>query len=422
MTGLASSAPKTGQEGLLTIEGLTVQFAGPAGWHSVTDEVSFSIGMGETVGLVGESGSGKTVTALAVMGLLPRRVARVAHGSVRFGDAELTSMDNGAMRRVRGAEIGMIFQEPMTSLNPAFTVGSQIAESVRWHGRASRHGAWTRAVEMLDVVGISDPHRRARDYPHAFSGGMRQRAMIAMALACEPKLLIADEPTTALDVTIQAQVLELIRDLQEKFGMSVLFVTHDLGVVADICERVVVMYAGQVVEQASARDLFMRAQHPYTEALLASMPQLGGVDGHLHVIPGQVPAPDALPPGCRFEPRCGYATPACATGPIDMPANGARCVRTTELTLDGVPPAVAPPHRLPPSTRADLLEIDGVTKEFPVRGGALRRIVGSVRAVDDLSLTIGAGETLGLVGESGSGKSTVARLALRLIEPTGGRV
>ncbi|HEY2427675.1 MAG TPA: ABC transporter ATP-binding protein, partial [Acidimicrobiales bacterium] len=267
--GLAVDAGK----GLLQVEGLTVQFATAGGWLTVVDGVGFSVGEGETVGLVGESGSGKTVSALAVMGLLPRRAARVAAGSVRFGDDDLTTLGADAMQRLRGDELSMIFQEPMTCLNPAFTVGDQIAESVRWHRRVSRADARKRAVEMLDLVGIPEAHRRARDYPHAFSGGMRQRVLIAIALACEPRLLIADEPTTALDVTIQAQVLELLQSLQQAMGMAVLFVTHDLGVVAGICDRVVVMYAGQVVEQEGVGPLFARPRHPYTHALLESMPQ-----------------------------------------------------------------------------------------------------------------------------------------------------
>jgi peptide/nickel transport system ATP-binding protein len=414
---------------LLAVEGLTVQFATAAGWLTVVEDVGFRVGAGETVGLVGESGSGKTVTALGVMGLLPKRSARRAAGSVWFGGEELTALDDAGMRRVRGNEISMIFQEPMTSLNPAFTVGNQIAETVRLHRGANRQVAWGRAVEMLNLVGIPDARRRASDYPHAFSGGMRQRAMIAMALACEPKLLIADEPTTALDVTIQAQVLELMRALQQALGMAVLFVTHDLGVVADICDRVVVMYAGQVVEEASAASLFTRPRHPYAEALLASMPQLGSTGSHLHVIPGQVPAPGRLPPGCRFHPRCEHAVDACARTPVALLPSStgakARCLRAEELSLHGsrwTDAQATSPSRPPALGSPALLEMRGLTKWFPVKSGVLKRVVGQVRAVDGIDLTVHQAETVGLVGESGSGKSTVARVALRLIEPTEGTV
>ena len=416
--------------GLLRVQGLRVQFATSRGWLTVVDDVGFSVGPKQTVGLVGESGSGKTVSALAIMGLLPPRAGRLASGSISFDGRLLNGLSAEAMRHVRGDQISMIFQEPMSSLNPAYTVGNQIAETVRLHRRAPRRMAWSRAVEMLDVVGIPDPHRRAHDYPHALSGGMRQRAMIAMALACEPKLLIADEPTTALDVTIQAQVLELMRSLQDAMGMAILFVTHDLGVVAEICDHVVVMYAGQVVEQVATADLFHRPNHPYTQALLASMPQLAAAGGRLRVIPGQVPRPDELPAGCRFHPRCSYADPRCLATPVALePVAGdsggaVRCLRHAELILDGArrappDPAAAVPHQ--PGSRP-LLELRGLTKDFPVHSGVLRRLTGRVQAVTDVDLVIGAGQTLGLVGESGSGKSTLARLALRLIEPTAGRI
>jgi peptide/nickel transport system ATP-binding protein len=416
---------------LLTVDGLRVQFATAKGWLTVVDDVGFSVGPGETVGLVGESGCGKTVSALAVMGLLPQRGARIESGSVRFGGRELTRLSNSEMRRIRGNDISMVFQEPMTSLNPAFTVGNQIAEVVRLHRDVNRRAAWSRAVEMLDLVGIPDARRRAHEYPHLFSGGMRQRAMIAMALACRPKVLIADEPTTALDVTIQAQVLDLMRSLQKSLGMSMLFVTHDLGVVAEICDRVVVMYAGQVVEQAPVNDLFARPNHPYTSALLASMPQAVALATRLHVIPGEVPSPDRLPAGCRFHPRCEFVTDRCieAAVPLTVDASGgtaARCVRRGELQLASIsiaaPAPVAPGAPAPRSAEPALLELRGVTKDFPVHSGVLRRVVGAVRAVDGVDVTVAPGETVGLVGETGSGKSTVARLTLRLIEPNAGQI
>jgi peptide/nickel transport system ATP-binding protein len=430
LTQLAPVGQATGAgSALLTVDGLTLQFATAAGWLTVVEDVGFQVRAGEVVGLVGESGSGKTVTSLGIMGLLPPRSSRRAHGSVWMGGRELTALDDAAMRKVRGDEISMIFQEPMTSLNPAFTVGNQIAEAVRLHRGASRRQARARAIEMLDLVGIPDAARRAGDYPHAFSGGMRQRAMIAMALACEPKLLIADEPTTALDVTIQAQVLDLIRSLQEALGMAVLFVTHDLGVVADICDRVVVMYAGQVVEEAPAAALFSRPRHPYADALLASMPQLGATDIHLHVIPGQVPTPGRMPEGCRFHPRCEHAADGCGAAPVELvPAStggSVRCIRADELELAGSRWAdveEAPGVRPTTAGSEPLLELRGLTESFPVKSGVLKRVVGQVRAVDGVDLTVYQGETVGLVGESGSGKSTAARVALRLIEPTAGSV
>jgi peptide/nickel transport system ATP-binding protein len=438
VTEVVSRAPV--REALLAVEGLRVEFATKRGWIPVVEDVGFSVSPGETVGLLGESGSGKTVSALAVMGLLPRRAGRLAAGSVVFDGKELTTLGTDAMRRVRGNEISMIFQEPMTSLNPAFSVGNQIAEAVRLHRDCSRREAWRVAIEMLDLVGIPDPDRRAKDYPHLFSGGMRQRAMIAMALACGPKLLIADEPTTALDVTIQAQVLELMRSLQQRLGMAILFVTHDLGVVADICDRVVVMYAGQVVEQASVGELFARPHHPYSDALLASMPQLGEPGAPLPVIPGQVPLPGQTPLGCRFRPRCAHAATICGQQDIELTVAGtsatappsgsdvievARCIRQGELDLPGsrwraVRPVVPSPEA--GVARPPLLEIRGLTKEFPVHSSVMRRVIGHVRAVENVDLTVGAGETVGLVGESGSGKSTVARLVLRLIEPSSGSI
>ncbi|MEO5902089.1 MAG: ABC transporter ATP-binding protein, partial [Ilumatobacteraceae bacterium] len=240
---------------------------------------------------------------------------------------------------IRGDDIGMIFQEPMTSLNPAFTVGQQIAEMVRRHRGGSRKEANARAVEMLRRVGIPSPAKRAREYPFQFSGGMRQRVMIAMALACDPKLLIADEPTTALDVTIQAQVLDLLRDMQQEFGMSLIFITHDLGVVADICDRVVVMYAGRVVETASIDDLYFRPAHPYTEGLLTAMPQIGTRSGRLASIPGSTPVPSSLPSGCAFHPRCPYAIEACTSGDVELVELGngrsSRCIRVGDLSLVG---------------------------------------------------------------------------------------
>jgi peptide/nickel transport system ATP-binding protein len=422
-------------EPLLWVQGLSVDFGSSEGWVRAVDNVSFDVQPGEVLGVVGESGSGKSVSSLAILGLLPPRSSRVQATSIHFDGKELTQLDHDEMRAVRGGEISMIFQEPMTSLNPAFTVGNQIAEVVRVHRKASRKEAWQRAVEMLDRVGIPDPARRAKDYPHAFSGGMRQRAMIAMALSCDPKLLIADEPTTALDVTIQAQILELIRTLQSELGMAVIFVTHDLGVVADVCNRVVVMYAGQVVEQSHVEALYRRPNHPYTEGLLESMPQVAELGKALTVIPGTVPRPEEFPVGCRFGPRCHYHSNECeAKVELRPTASGAsRCAKVETLTLAGTKWRPASASATTPSPNgasapeADaapgaLLQVRDLAKAFPVHSGVLRRVIGQVQAVDGVEFDVRAGETLGLVGESGSGKSTVARLLLRLIEPTRGSV
>lgn len=412
---------------LLEVRDLTVEFGAAGGALTVVDGVSFAVDRGRTLGLVGESGCGKSVSSLAVMGLIPPRTGRVRATTLRLGEWDLTAVDGGQRRRLRGPEMAMIFQEPMTSLNPAFTIGNQIAESVRAHQSVSRSQARARAIEMLDRVGIPDPHRRVKDYPHAFSGGMRQRAMIAMALANEPKLLIADEPTTALDVTIQAQILDLLRSLQRDTGMAIVFVTHDLGVVADLCDEVVVMYAGQVVEHSSVAPLFAAPRHPYAAGLLRSMPQTTPPGQPLPVIPGQVPSPDAWPTGCRFAARCEHVEPECEQVPVAWTGTddeGVRCRRASELRLAGAPTALTDAAGSPASARpsAVLVSVTGLAKRFPVRSAVLRRELGQVRAVDGADFEIGVGETLGLVGESGSGKSTVARLVTRLIEPTAGTV
>jgi peptide/nickel transport system ATP-binding protein len=410
---------------ILEVSGLRIDFATANGYLNVVDDVSFQVCGAETLALVGESGSGKTVSALSIMGLLPGRSCRVAASRMKFCDRDLLSMGKEEMRSLRGNEISMIFQEPMTSMNPSFTVGNQIIEAIRVHRRVSKAKARERALEVLDLVGIADPRRRLDDYPHALSGGMRQRAMIAMALACEPKLLIADEPTTALDVTIQAQVLELLRRLQNELGMAILFVTHDLGVVAEIADRITVLYAGQTVEVEPVEDLFKRPHHPYSEALMASMPQVAPPGQPLTVIPGHVPRPGEFPDGCRFHPRCRHAADVCKTGSPEMGPR-TRCVRDAEITLNGsmwTPVRVTPtPERTSIPDPAALLDVRDLAVSFPVHSGVLRRTIGHVKAVDGVSFSIAKGQTMGLVGESGSGKSTTARLVLRLIEPSAGTI
>ncbi|MCW5889612.1 MAG: ABC transporter ATP-binding protein [bacterium] len=315
---------------LLAVEDLRMEFPGPDGPAVAVRGVDFRLEPGRVLGLVGESGSGKSMTALCILRLLPPP-GRIAGGRVRFRDRDLLALRESEMRCVRGAEIAMIFQEPMTALNPVLTVGSQIAEAVRLHHRLGRRAAWDRATALLAEVGIPEPARRALDYPHQLSGGMRQRVMIAMAISCEPALLIADEPTTALDVTIQAEILELLRRLRERRGMAMLLITHDLGVVAEQADEVAIMYAGRIVEHAPVVDLFDRPRHPYTRALLRSMPALGRHTDRLETIPGQVPGLRHLPSGCAFRDRCPDVVPACAdvVPPLEghAPDHEVACIR-----------------------------------------------------------------------------------------------
>jgi oligopeptide/dipeptide ABC transporter ATP-binding protein len=296
---------------LLTVEGLTIAFRGEAGRSRVVDGISLAIGAGEAVGLVGESGCGKSVTAMSVMRLLPMPPAVIEAGTIRFEEQDLISLPEAKMRALRGDRIGMIFQEPMTSLNPTFTVGYQIAEVLTLHRGLKPADARAEAAKLLTQVGVGAAERRLAQYPHQLSGGLRQRVMIAMAIACGPKLLIADEPTTALDVTIQAQILDLLRRLRADSGMALLLITHDLGVVSDLCDRVIVMYAGRIVEEAPARVLFSSARHPYTAGLLASRPRLGETAAKLPTIPGSVPPPAKRGVGCNFADRCTRVQSRC---------------------------------------------------------------------------------------------------------------
>jgi oligopeptide/dipeptide ABC transporter ATP-binding protein len=313
-----------GRGALLSVEGLTVGFRTGDGFVRVLDDVGFSVAAGETVGLVGESGCGKSVSAMSIMRLVPTPPAVIEGGRILFDGIDLLALDAERMRAVRGDRIGMIFQEPMTSLNPTFTIGFQIAEVLKLHRGLDRASAERESVAMLQAVGIGAAERRLAQYPHQLSGGLRQRIMIAMAIACRPKLLIADEPTTALDVTIQAQILDLLRRLRREFGMALLLITHDLGVVAELCDRVVVMYAGRVVEVAAAATIFRRPRHPYTLGLLASRPRLGEVVERLPTIPGSVPPPSRRGPGCSFVERCPRRLARCRTErPPLAPVDGA---------------------------------------------------------------------------------------------------
>ncbi len=316
---------------LLSIEALTVAFRGERGEATAIEDVSLQLGPGEILGVVGESGSGKSVTALSVMGLLPEPAARVVSGRVVFEGQVLTGLAEHRLRRIRGPGIGMVFQEPMTSLNPVFPIGEQITETLAAHGERDSGRRRDRAVEMLERVGIPSAARRLGDYPHQLSGGQRQRVMIAMALACNPRLLIADEPTTALDVTIQAQILDLVLDLRDQLGMAVLLITHNMGVIAEVADRVAVMYAGRVVEEAPVERLFAQPGHPYTRALLGCVPSLDDDRPRLTAIPGALPDPRHRPPGCRFAPRCPLHDAACDAGvPPLLPmeaGHGAACIR-----------------------------------------------------------------------------------------------
>jgi oligopeptide/dipeptide ABC transporter ATP-binding protein len=306
---------------LLEVTDLQTHFFTPRGVARAVDGVSLSLDVGQTLGLVGESGCGKSVTSLSIMRLVAPP-GRIVSGRIAFEGRDLLALSEDEMRAVRGNDVAMIFQDPMTSLNPVFTIGDQIAEAIRLHAGLSRRASWDRAVEMLALVAIPDPGRRARNYPYEMSGGMRQRAMIAMALSCTPKLLIADEPTTALDVTIQAQILELLARLQREMNLGLLLITHDLGVVAEVCDNVAVMYAGQIVEQGSARQLFADPSHPYTRGLLRSVPRLTSVaeagPRRLETIEGVVPRLTDLPVGCRFAPRCPHRIEMCDAGPIPL--------------------------------------------------------------------------------------------------------
>jgi peptide/nickel transport system ATP-binding protein len=419
---------------------------------------------GETLGIVGESGCGKSMTGLSIMGLLPPG-GSIVGGSIKLNGRELVGISDDEMRKIRGNEVAMVFQDPLTSLDPTKTIGYQVSEPVRLHRGATKAQAMERAAEVLNLVGLPRPKERLKDYPHQLSGGLRQRVMIAMALACEPKLLIADEPTTALDVTIQAQILELLQELKERLGMAMMLITHDMGVIAGHTDRVNVMYAGRVVETAEVGELFADMHHPYTQALLASIPRLASDRSKaLHAIGGLPPDLSHPPSGCRFAPRCAYVTDKCRENepplegkvpdhkfscwhPVDGPlalalvgTEGPSAADTglgagvTEET-EGVEavadvPVVQVTEPTPAAAAANgsagnepLLRLHDLVKEYPVTAGAiLQRKVGSVKAVSGVSFDVPEGQTLGLVGESGCGKTTIGKMIVGLEKPTSGTV
>ena len=394
------------------------------------DGVSFSIRQGETVGLVGESGCGKSMVAMSIMQLLPPG-GSIVGGSIALDGRNLTKLRADAMRKVRGNEIAIVFQDPMTSLNPTMKIGEQIAESYCAHKGASRKQGLERATEVLNLVGMPKPEERLSAYPHQLSGGLRQRTMIALALACEPKILIADEPTTALDVTIQAQILRLLDDLKTRLNMGMLLITHDMGVIAERADRVLVMYAGRVVESSDTATIFGGMRHPYTEALLDSVPDLTTDRGRvLYSIPGAPPDLSQPPPGCRFAPRCRYAQEQChqESPALDgEPAHQYACfypVMTRQARAASL--RVLTRTETPGSAEAEadtpLLIVDRLVKEFPITKGVLQRKVGSIKAVSDVSFTVARGETFGLVGESGCGKTTIGRLIAAYEHPDSGSI
>lgn len=416
-------------KGLLEVDHLNVAFAGAGDPVQVVRDVSFHVGDSEVVALVGESGSGKSITALSVLGLLPP-TARVTSGRILFRGTDLVQASKATLRNVRGREIAMVFQDPTAYLNPSLTIGRQITESLEYHLDLSHAAAEERSIELLTLVGVPAPREQLRRYPHQFSGGMKQRVLIATALSCGPKLLIADEPTTALDVTIQAQILELLGRLRRELGMSIVLISHDLGVVSGLADRVVVMYGGRVAEAAPVEDTFYRSLHPYTHGILRSVPRVDGEAATaLRSIPGYPPDPAAMPSGCAFHPRCEYARAQCVSEDppllsVTAEHSVACWVRPERPTSPESPVAASRPSDAggtPSDSTA--LAVRGLRVSFPVRrGGLLRGAPQWVHAVDDVSFDIGRGETLSLVGESGCGKTTTGRAILQLVKADAGSV
>ncbi len=415
-------------EPLLSVRDLRTWFLTDAGPVRAVDGVSFDLARGETLGIVGESGSGKSVCAKSIIRLLDEP-ARIIGGSITFRGRDLATLDDAAIRAVRGREIAMVFQDPMTSLNPVLRVAKQLVEAMTAHGRFTRGAARVRAIQLLRRMGVPAPERAVRAWPHQFSGGMRQRVMLAMGFSNEPALIIADEPTTALDVTIQAQILDLLRELNADLGTAVILISHDLGVISNVCSRILVMYAGEVVEEGAPEDLLSDPLHPYTWALLHAAPRIDAEaqDRRLATIEGQPPDPRDWPVGCRFQARCPFAVAQCAEHPSLLPVGEARLSRCWVTQQGG---ALRTPPRPPASavaavsrqTAHPLLEATGLTKHFELPREGLFQQPRLLRAVDGVDLTVMRGETVGLVGESGCGKSTLARLVTRLHEPTAGRV
>ena len=405
---------------LLDIKNLTIHFHAAEGTVQAVNGIDLSIEKGSTLGLVGETGAGKTTTALGILRLIQSPPGKIESGQILYNGEDLLEKSEKQMQKIRGKEISMIFQDPMTALNPVLRVGEQIAEVIRLHEQCSANEAMGRALEMLEMVGI--PSERGMEYPHQFSGGMKQRVVIAMALACSPKLLLADEPTTALDVTIQAQVLDMMNNLKKKIGTSMLLITHDLGVVAESCDKVAIMYAGQIVEYGTLDHIFQQTNHPYTRGLFVSLPALDREDYRLQPIHGLMPDPSALPQGCKFNPRCPYADAVCSAEEPPMvevaPGHYCRChfaetIRERFEKKEEAAPRNSEEKKI--KTDVPMVEVCSLKKYFKTPGGMLH-------AVDDVSFKIARGRTLGVVGESGCGKSTLGRVVLGLLGATDGQV
>ncbi|MBI3710759.1 MAG: ABC transporter ATP-binding protein, partial [Proteobacteria bacterium] len=424
---------------LLEVDGLSIRYATDRGPVHALSDVRLTLAEGAALGVVGESGSGKSTLALAILGLLGDEAAAPA-GRILFRGADLLALSSEERRRLRGSKIGMVFQDPFTALNPALTIGEQIGEPLVYHRGATRAASLAAAVRLLDEVGIANAAAVARSYPHQLSGGMKQRAMIATALSCEPDLLILDEPTTALDVTIEAQILDLLEELRRRRRLSLLFISHNLGVVRRVCDRVAVLYAGQLLEEGTSGELFARPAHPYTKGLLASLPRIRERHRPLAPIPGRFPDLTRLPPGCVFKDRCIFAEAACGQAQTLVAGGAGRLVRCWKhaAVVDHkwhVPEAKVPAGAAAP--KADgAMPVDAVNlrKDFRLggllaglslslsRGLRFDRSALAVRALDGVAVAVGPGEILGLVGESGSGKSTLGRVLLRLAEPDAGTI
>ncbi|WP_280491392.1 ABC transporter ATP-binding protein [Nocardia asiatica] len=424
------TAETTSTAPLLEISDLRVSFPSEEGRIDAVRGVDYTVSDGEVLAIVGESGSGKSVSSLAVMGLLPEQ-ARVT-GSIRFRGRELLALGDRDLSRLRGSAISMVFQDPLSALTPVYRVGDQIAEALLAHGKMSRGEAARRAVELLDLVGIPDPEMRAKAFPHEFSGGQRQRVVIAMAIANDPALIICDEPTTALDVTVQKQILNLLRKARDITGAGVIMITHDMGIAATLADRVAVMYAGRIVETATAADLFNAPRMPYTVGLLGSIPRMDGPPRRpLIPIVGAPPAMHALPPGCSFAPRCPVSIEECtaAEPPLEPIESGhaAACIRTAEIgtnaLFDAYRSEISEPEAEAEVEPDVVLRVSDLVKVFPITSGVLlRRRKGEVRAVDGISFEVRRGRTLALVGESGSGKSTTLTQILDLVTPQAGAI
>jgi peptide/nickel transport system ATP-binding protein len=421
---------------VLSVNDLHVTFPSEAGPVRAVRGLSFNLAAGETMAIVGESGSGKSVTSLAIMGLHPE-TAKI-QGSIKLHGEELLGRSDEKMSRLRGESLAMIFQDPLSALTPVYTIGDQIVEAIQVHHDVSKAAATKRAIDLLDLVGIPNPNVRVRSFPHEFSGGMRQRAMIAMSIANDPDVIIADEPTTALDVTIQAQVLEVLKKAQKETGAAMIMITHDLGVVAGIADRVTVMYAGRPVEQGTVDEIYYQPRMPYTIGLLGAVPRLDATEKQpLATLEGNPPSVVNLPPGCPFQPRCPLSTDACTTAepplaPTEQREHLAACIHSSRIAAEKmtyfdifpVPPlANSELATVPRETRTTVLSLEGMKRHYPLMKGAIfRRRIGTVYAVDGIDLDVKEGETLGLVGESGCGKSSTLLEVLNLKAPTSGRV